>query len=625
MRLISLRLFVDLVQKIMKHRLITTINSTFMKRIFLLLFVALVSTARGQQVLLESGQRRPVGDSASVSFAIAAWGDSFTQSAGAAPDSTYPYLLQQSSGYFTFRGGVGGENSSQIKTRFLADKSMRTWNVILWCNNIIDSATHVNDIRQMVDSLQHDRYMILSVMNGTAQTAGTTAYRTIVNINRALDSLFKDHYLDVRSWLVSQFNPDSTQDVIDHGNDVPPRSLRYDGLHLNSKGYQKVAEYVYGHFEQLVRKKIIAANSLRSFVKRPLLNTDNNNLFTGRVFGMKDGYIGLKVNKYSHGINIGSNVGSAIRFNNSADDSTNQEYFELDWINNEFNLRSVATGTGTSTRKILITTQAGSLTVGPAAATGAVGVFRNMGGGNNSNFGIAGSHNQGAGFSNGAAILNQVNVSGTASYRALWISPYYTSSGTGRRLLIDAGLNGDVNGLGLHTSKFIVDSAGFVYANKMFLGGVTTPATALLHLSGGTATAETAPLKFSTGTLTSTPENGTVEYDGNAFYATPKDAIRGKISVVRSTTNSAASFTVSPLYKYQSQTGSLASTWTMATIAGNSDAEIVIINKSSQNITLNSSSGANDFWENGTVSNSKTIPAGSILKVFNDGSSWVIL
>lgn len=49
--------------------------------------------------------------------------------------------------------------------------------------------------------------------------------------------------------------------------------------------------------------------------------------------------------------------------------------------------------------------------------------------------------------------------------------------------------------------------------------GETTP-TAYLHLKAGTASAGTAPIKFEAGTLLTTPESGTIEYDGNKFYIT---------------------------------------------------------------------------------------------------------
>jgi hypothetical protein len=50
--------------------------------------------------------------------------------------------------------------------------------------------------------------------------------------------------------------------------------------------------------------------------------------------------------------------------------------------------------------------------------------------------------------------------------------------------------------------------------------GSNTDPTAYLHLSAGTATAGTAPLKFTAGTSLTTPENGSVEFDGTNYYAT---------------------------------------------------------------------------------------------------------
>ena len=50
--------------------------------------------------------------------------------------------------------------------------------------------------------------------------------------------------------------------------------------------------------------------------------------------------------------------------------------------------------------------------------------------------------------------------------------------------------------------------------------GITNP-TARLHLKSGSATANTAPLKFTTGINLTTPESGSVEYDGNQLYFTP--------------------------------------------------------------------------------------------------------
>jgi len=49
--------------------------------------------------------------------------------------------------------------------------------------------------------------------------------------------------VDVREHLVS-LHDNSTQDLIDFSHDIPPASLRFDHIHLNTAGYTKVAEFL---------------------------------------------------------------------------------------------------------------------------------------------------------------------------------------------------------------------------------------------------------------------------------------------------------------------------------------------------------------------------------------------
>jgi hypothetical protein len=69
-----------------------------------------------------------------------------------------------------------------------------------------------------------------------------------------------------------------------------------------------------------------------------------------------------------------------------------------------------------------------------------------------------------------------------------------------------------------------------VVGNGIFSGSVgiaTTNPTARLHI--GVGTAGRAPLKFSAGTNLSTPEAGTIEYDGRTFYSTKAAGSRGVV------------------------------------------------------------------------------------------------
>lgn len=66
-------------------------------------------------------------------------------------------------------------------------------------------------------------------------------------------------------------------------------------------------------------------------------------------------------------------------------------------------------------------------------------------------------------------------------------------------------------------------------ASNAFAGnssfGTTSAPTAKITLGGGTATASTGPLKFTSGTNLSSPEIGSVEYDGTIMSATPNTGL----------------------------------------------------------------------------------------------------
>lgn len=142
--------------------------------------------------------------------------------------------------------GVGGESSTQIKTRFLADTAKYGLYSIIWSgrNNSFAPTTVKADIAAMVAALTTTKYVVLEIENGSAEPVGSPAYVTMMALNADLASIYGTHYLDVRTHLVSLYNPALPQDVIDHDNDVPPTSLRVDGVHLNTAGYTAVANYV---------------------------------------------------------------------------------------------------------------------------------------------------------------------------------------------------------------------------------------------------------------------------------------------------------------------------------------------------------------------------------------------
>ncbi|GAB3335328.1 hypothetical protein GCM10027299_44220 [Larkinella ripae] len=191
-------------------------------------------------------QNGGVSPDKSTSNFIVGWGDSLTEGVGGTP---YLNELEKLTGYKTFNGGIAGQTSTQIAKRMLADKEKHSYNTIIWVgrNNYLEPDNIKADIAAMVAALGHSRYLILSIINGhmgpKEQVFGD-GHKAITQLNGELYKLYGDHYINVHAYLLSQYNPNSMADIIDHTDDVIPASLRADELHLNSAGYAKVAERI---------------------------------------------------------------------------------------------------------------------------------------------------------------------------------------------------------------------------------------------------------------------------------------------------------------------------------------------------------------------------------------------
>jgi len=187
-----------------------------------------------------------------------------------------------------------------------------------------------------------------------------------------------------------------------------------------------------------------------------------------------------------------------------------------------------------------------------------------------------------------------------------------------------------------HTGSGSINSAlrltasggGTNYALQVSAGlsgfGTVTP-TALVNIAAGTATAGTAPLKLTAGTPLTTSESGVLETDSsNNLWYTNSTAVRGKVQVNRVSSSSAATLALATTYSTYLFTGTT-STWTAATITGNTGMEIMLVNKGSGNITVNSNAGGNDFWTAGALSNTFTMFPGDVIWLYYDGTNILVL
>lgn len=194
---------------------------------------------------------------AAVSPAIVAWGDSLTYGTGARTVAArYPVVLGR---LFTpmrsvRNAGVGGESSSEIAARMLADTRSHDAVTIIWAgrNNYEDVRRVRADVKAMVDAVRSKRVLVLSILNAdtSEERRGESGYRTIVDLNDALRAAHGPSYVDIRSRLIdsglalARIAP-TGPDRADLARDVPPRSLREDHIHLNDAGQAVVARVVH--------------------------------------------------------------------------------------------------------------------------------------------------------------------------------------------------------------------------------------------------------------------------------------------------------------------------------------------------------------------------------------------
>jgi lysophospholipase L1-like esterase len=191
---------------------------------------------------------------------IAAWGDSLTDGQPFTRAESYPtQLAALLPDRIVTNEGIGGETSTQVLARMLADTSHRHDVTIIWMgrNNLTDPGRIESDVQAAVKSLGSNRFVVLTILNGDfagTEAKGSPGYNTILDINRSFAFRYPRNFLDIRSYLVSLYDPNNPQDVADHNRDIPPSSLRahwsggIDLLHLspeaNGKVAQRVAEFI---------------------------------------------------------------------------------------------------------------------------------------------------------------------------------------------------------------------------------------------------------------------------------------------------------------------------------------------------------------------------------------------
>lgn len=167
---------------------------------------------------------------------IACWGDSIT--------NLYASHLQQAlPDRPVYNGGVVGQTSAQIDARVQADTDHKDWVSIFWYghNDWYKDQVAANLAASIAALKPGTNFIVMSMLTWSTDLPGSTQYNGALQADLALSQKYPDNFLDIRSYLVSRFDPSNAQDVIDHANDQTPSSLRFDTIHLNDAGCDVVA------------------------------------------------------------------------------------------------------------------------------------------------------------------------------------------------------------------------------------------------------------------------------------------------------------------------------------------------------------------------------------------------
>lgn len=166
-------------------------------------------------------------------YILDCWGDSLTAGSPGPPAESYPAVIEDRYGanFQTYNYGVPGETSTQVAARVTPADSSSIGVFWVGRNNFADYDAVLRDVNQMRQ--RYKRFVIISILNGDTEPAGTEAYRQIARLNFWLSLSYPHNFLDVRRSL-AHGTPDN----------VPNAKWRADNVHLNREGYAEVARLV---------------------------------------------------------------------------------------------------------------------------------------------------------------------------------------------------------------------------------------------------------------------------------------------------------------------------------------------------------------------------------------------
>jgi hypothetical protein len=124
-----------------------------------------------------------------------------------------------------------------------ADTTHMGWTSVLWigandCN--VGFPDTIANIGAAVDELETNQFIIMTIINAdNALTAvGGEYYDELIAVNDYIITTYPNNHIDIRGYLLSEYDPAVDLDVIDYELGQTPFSLRIasDNVHLNNYG-----------------------------------------------------------------------------------------------------------------------------------------------------------------------------------------------------------------------------------------------------------------------------------------------------------------------------------------------------------------------------------------------------
>jgi trimeric autotransporter adhesin len=245
---------------------------------------------------------------------------------------------------------------------------------------------------------------------------------------------------------------------------------------------------------------------------------------TGTVTTTTD-KIGIGTSAPTHTLSLGSTSTGVAEYN-TTDQTTNFERVRHFWNANVYEINAEAGGTGAFRAMRFFTHNTIRLS-SPAIGFGD-GYSSSVA--NQKYINVFNGSTASSGISNFFNVVPTINQSATAGYRALMISPYEQTTGSGFRLLIDAGINSAANGAGTHSPVFQVTNYGnAIISGRFGIGsGMLNNSPAAKLMFDGSAYSTSVPFSASgfgirqdAATYTSTTTSGTIYSTGVNTFSTP--------------------------------------------------------------------------------------------------------